>query len=116
MSTRSAARSRTWREGDRVAMLSNKAYVQYDVADEGSVVSSLPSALKAFPLPGEPLGCAVNISGEAVGGRTTVAIVGVGFLGALLVQMVKEAGARGGRRRASPFALEIARGWGRTRR
>ena len=100
------------KEGDRVAMLSGKAYAQYDVADEGSVVP-LPASLEGLPFPGEPLGCAVNIFRRSdVREGQTVAIVGVGFLGALLVQMAKEAGARVIAVARRPFALEVARQMG----
>ena len=80
--------------GERVAMLSGHAYAEYDLAEPGSVVR-LPSALDAEPFPAEPLGCAVNIfrrSGVVAG--DTVAIVGIGFLGALLTQLCQAAGAR----------------------
>jgi threonine dehydrogenase-like Zn-dependent dehydrogenase len=80
--------------GERVAMLSGHAYAQYDVADAGAVVR-LPTALDDEPFPAEPLGCALNIfrrSGVVAG--CTVALVGLGFLGALLTQLVVAAGAR----------------------
>ena len=80
--------------GERVGVLSSCAYAEYDLADEGSVVR-LPSELDADPFPAEPLGCAVNIfrrSGVRAG--DTVAIVGVGFLGVLLIQLAVAAGAR----------------------
>lgn len=82
------------RVGQRVAALSQHAYAEYDAVDADSVVP-LPHSLDGLPFPGEPLGCAVNIfkrSGVKPG--DTVAIVGVGFLGALLIQMAKRAGAR----------------------
>ncbi|RYG43278.1 L-iditol 2-dehydrogenase [bacterium] len=80
--------------GDRVAFLSFHSYAEYDVADVGSVVK-LPPEMKGVPLPGEPLGCAVNIFRRChVEKGDTVAIVGIGFLGALLVQLCKAAGAR----------------------
>ncbi len=80
--------------GERVAMLSGHAYAEYDVADVGAVVR-LPSALDAEPFPAEPLGCAVNIfRRSAVRAGDTVAVVGVGFLGLLLVQLASAAGAR----------------------
>jgi len=53
------------------------------------------AALDGLPFPGEPLGCAMNIfrrSGIRRG--DTVAIIGIGFLGALLVQLAAGAGAR----------------------
>ena len=80
--------------GDRVAMLSGHAYAEYDVADAGAVVR-LPPTLDGKPFPAEPLGCAVNIfrrSGIEAGG--TVAILGIGFLGALLIQLAAGVGAR----------------------
>lgn len=82
------------RPGDRVAALSYHAYAEYDVADDSSVVK-LPAALDGTPVPGEPLGCAINILRRSnVRPGDTVAVVGVGFLGALLVQLAANAGAR----------------------
>src|SRR5205823_4014982 len=47
------------------------------------------------PLPGEPLGCAMNIFRRSnINKEDTVAIVGIGFLGALLTQLVSATGAR----------------------
>jgi threonine dehydrogenase-like Zn-dependent dehydrogenase len=82
------------REGDRVAFLSNNAYAEFDVADTDQVVR-LPKALDDQPLPGEPLGCAmniINICGIQTG--DTVALVGAGFLGQLLIHLAKQKGAR----------------------
>ena len=82
------------RAGERVAMLSYRAYAEYDTAAADAVVP-LPSALDGVPLPGEPLGCAVNIFRRSrIEAGQTVAIVGIGFLGALLVQLCAGAGAR----------------------
>ncbi len=95
--------------GERVAALSQHAYAEYDVAPANAVVR-LPETLSGRPFPGEPLGCAMNIfrrSGIEAG--STVAIVGIGFLGALLTRLASNAGARVlaiGRR---PFALQRAR-------
>lgn len=50
----------TVKPGQRVAMLSNHAYAEFDVAPESSVVP-LPPALDSQPFPGEPLACAWNI-------------------------------------------------------
>jgi threonine dehydrogenase-like Zn-dependent dehydrogenase len=98
--------------GDRVAALSYHAYADYDVADAGAVVR-LPDALVGQPFPGEPLGCAINIFRRAgIFAGQTIAIVGVGFLGALLTHLASKAGARViaiSRRR---FSLEIARRMG----
>src|SRR3982751_2832665 len=99
-------------EGERVAALSYAAYAEYDLADASSVVP-LPAALDGQPFPGEPLGCAMNIfrrSGISAG--QTVAIVGVGFLGALLTRLAKDAGARVIAISRRPFSLEVARDMG----
>src|SRR5215203_1694508 len=80
--------------GDRVAFISGHAYSDYDVARSDQVIK-LPPELEHQPFPGEPLGCAMNIfSRSEIGAGQTVAIVGVGFLGALLIQLAKNAGAR----------------------
>jgi threonine dehydrogenase-like Zn-dependent dehydrogenase len=55
----------------------------------------LPPALAGQPFPGEPLGCAMNIFRRAdVAAGQWVAIVGIGFLGAVLTRLATEAGAR----------------------
>lgn len=80
--------------GDRVAFLSGKAYSEFDVAAENALVK-LPQALTNAYFPGEPLGCAINIfERSAINAGDTVAIIGMGFLGALLCQLAKDRGAR----------------------
>lgn len=80
--------------GDRVAALSFHAYATHDVAEADAVVK-LPEALAGKPFPAEPLGCAMNIFYRArIRGGETVAIVGVGFMGAMLTALCKSAGAR----------------------
>lgn len=99
-------------EGDRVAALSYHAYAEYDLADAAAVVP-LPEGLAGQPFPGEPLGCAMNIfrrSGIEAG--QTVAIVGIGFLGAMLTRLAAEAGARVIAIARRPFALDVARRMG----
>jgi len=79
--------------GDRVACLSYNAYAEYDIAKADDVVV-LPKFLEGKPFPGEPLGCAMNIFERSdIKRGHTVAIVGAGFLGALLIQLAKSAGA-----------------------
>ncbi|SEV93552.1 zinc-binding dehydrogenase [Luteibacter sp. 329MFSha] len=95
--------------GQRVAMLSFRAYAEYDVADATHVVP-LPAALDDTPFPGEALGCVMNIFRRAgVEAGHTVAIVGVGFLGAALVQLCAKAGARVIAVARSEAALDLAR-------
>lgn len=98
--------------GDRVTALSYHAYAEYDVAKEAQVVK-LPDSLKGKPFPGEPLGCAMNIFLRSqIAAGMTVAIIGVGFLGSLLVQLAKNAGAKviALSRRSSALALAKAFG------
>jgi threonine dehydrogenase-like Zn-dependent dehydrogenase len=98
--------------GDRVAALSYKAYAEYDLADADAVVR-LPDSLGGQPFPGEPLGCAMNIfrRSEIAAGQT-VAIVGIGFLGAILTRLASDAGARVIAISRRPFSLEVARNMG----
>ena len=98
--------------GDRVAALSYSAYAEYDLADASATVK-LPASLDGQPFPGEPLGCAMNIfrRGDIQPGQT-VAIVGIGFLGALLTRLAKDAGARVIAISRRPFSLDIAREMG----
>lgn len=96
-------------EGDRVAGLTYRAHAEYDLAKADALVK-LPQALKDVPMPGEPLGCAVNIFRRSqVEAGQTVAIVGIGFLGALLTQLAVHAGARVIAVSRRPFSLEFAR-------
>jgi threonine dehydrogenase-like Zn-dependent dehydrogenase len=98
--------------GDRVAVLSQHAYAEFDVAPVEGVVR-LPAALEGQPLPGEPLGCAMNIFRRSeVGAGHTVAIIGIGFLGALLTRLAARAGARVIAISRRPYSLEVARAFG----
>ncbi len=79
--------------GDRVGILSYSAYAQYDLATEETAVR-LPKELEGQPFPAEPLGCAVNIFRRCeIRPGQTVAIIGIGFLGALLTRLASHAGA-----------------------
>lgn len=95
--------------GDRVAALSYNAYAAYDIADADKVVK-LPDSLAGKPFPGEPLGCAMNIFKRSdISEGQTVAILGIGFLGALLVQLAKHAGAKVIAVSQRAFSLEMAK-------
>jgi threonine dehydrogenase-like Zn-dependent dehydrogenase len=97
-----------FRVGQRVGLLSNHAYAEYDVAGEDQVVA-LPPALDGQPFPAEPLGCAMNIFERSdVRAGQTVAIVGIGFLGAILTRLAADAGARVIAIARRPFALDFA--------
>ena len=95
--------------GDRVAALSYHSYATHDIAQADAVVK-LPPELDGVPFPGEPLGCAMNIFKRCdIELGQTVAIVGVGFLGALLIQLAVKAGARVIAIARRPFALDLAK-------
>ncbi len=98
--------------GQRVAMLSNHAYGEYDVAPVEAVVP-LPAELDDRPFPGEPLGCAMNIFRRSeIRPGQTIAIVGIGFLGSLLTRLASQTGARVIAITRRPSALATARALG----
>ena len=98
--------------GDRVGFLSHHSYAQFDIADESAIVP-LPACGDHEPFPAEPLGCAMNIFARSgIEPGQTVAIVGIGFLGALLTELATAAGARVIAIARRPFAQEIARQFG----
>jgi threonine dehydrogenase-like Zn-dependent dehydrogenase len=95
--------------GDRVGALSGNAYAEYDIADESAVVK-LPDSLSDLDLPLEPFGCAFNIFRRSdIREGQTVAIIGVGFLGAVLVKLASDAGARVIATSRRQESLELAR-------
>jgi threonine dehydrogenase-like Zn-dependent dehydrogenase len=80
--------------GDRVGFLSGHAYAEHDIA-EGSQVVKLPERLANVDLPLEPFGCAMNIFRRShIREGQTVAVIGIGFLGAILVALASKVGAR----------------------
>lgn len=80
--------------GDRVVLLSQHAYASHDIAP-ASMVVPMPRCVGGRPLPGEPLACAMNILDRSDLARGQwVAVVGVGFIGALLVQAAARMGTR----------------------
>lgn len=100
--------------GDRVAMLSEHAYAEFDVADEDKVIA-LPDALADQPFPAEPLGCAMNIFRRSgISARQTVAIIGIGFLGAILTRMASDTNARVIAISRRPYSLQVAHAMGAT--
>ena len=95
--------------GDRVTALSYNAYASHDLAEASNVVK-LPASLDGKAFPGEPLGCAMNIFFRSdIKEGQTVAIVGCGFLGLLLIQLAKSAGARVIALSRRAFSLEAAK-------
>ena len=100
------------RVGDRVAALSNRSFAEYDIAP-AAMVARLPAQLDGQPFPGEPLGCAFNIFRRSdIRPGQSVAIIGIGFLGAVLTRLATEAGARVIAISRRQESLDLARAFG----
>jgi threonine dehydrogenase-like Zn-dependent dehydrogenase len=98
--------------GDRVAFLSSHAFAEFDIARADQVLR-LPRELEAMPFPAEPLACAMNVLRRSrVQAGDRVAIVGVGFLGALVTRLATNASARVTAISRRPTALRIAAEFG----
>jgi len=98
--------------GQRVTGLGYRSYAALDLIDAGALVI-LPDALDGQPVPGEGLGCAVNVFRRSgIGSGDWVAVVGVGFLGALVIQLAARAGAHVIAVSRRPFSLEVAQAMG----
>jgi NADPH2:quinone reductase len=95
--------------GDRVAAVSYHAYAEFDIASECGLVK-LPEKLAGCIFPGEALGCAMNIFRRCgISAGQTVAIIGIGFLGAVLTRLVTSAGARVIAISRRPYSLATAK-------
>ena len=90
------------------------SYASHDVMNAAELVV-LPEALAGQPFPGEALGCAINVFRRSqITDGQVVAVVGVGFLGALVTQLAARAGARVIAVSRRPYALQVARAMGAT--
>jgi threonine dehydrogenase-like Zn-dependent dehydrogenase len=79
--------------GQPVTALSYRAYADYDIARASDVVP-LPPEFAGRPVLGEPLACAVNVTRRTgVAEGDVVVLLGTGFLGALLLQLLRAKGA-----------------------
>ncbi|WP_206363246.1 MDR/zinc-dependent alcohol dehydrogenase-like family protein [Sinomicrobium pectinilyticum] len=82
------------RERQRVTGLMYNTHATHDIAHPDMLVK-LPDFLDNKPFPGEPIGCALNIFTRSnITKGDTVAVVGCGFLGLLLIQLAKTQGAK----------------------
>ena len=73
-------------DGTRVAFLTQQGYAGWAAVDERTVVEIPDDGL---PFPGEALACAVNVVRRArIGANDRVAIIGMGFLGSAIAQLV----------------------------
>ncbi|MFC4874028.1 MDR/zinc-dependent alcohol dehydrogenase-like family protein [Negadavirga shengliensis] len=101
-----------FRPGDRVATLSTRALSTHVLTDAENVIK-LPPFLLGKHFPGEPLGCTMNVFKRSrIKKGDTVAVVGAGFLGLMLIQLAKAQGAgviAVSRRR---FSLDMATAYG----
>ncbi len=98
--------------GTRVAAISYRAHAEYDVAPAEAVVPA-PKAAEGAPFPGEALGCVMNVFARSdVAAGQVVAVVGIGFLGALLTQLAARAGAHVIAISRREFSLDVARSMG----
>lgn len=105
---------RSFREGDRVAVVGHQGYAEYEVVDARAALK-LPEELKDLPFPGKSLGGALNVfeRSRILAGQL-VAVVGVGFLGALVTRLATVAGARVIALSRRAFSLAVAREMGAT--
>lgn len=98
--------------GKRVTGLTYNAFAEYDLAKIENLVE-IPESLSDQAIPGEPLGCAMNIFERAkVKSSDTVAVVGAGFLGLLLIQLLKDKGCKVIAISRRNFSLEMAKKMG----
>jgi threonine dehydrogenase-like Zn-dependent dehydrogenase len=101
--------------GQPVALLSDRAFAEYDVAAAEAVVP-LPGSFARRPFPGEPLACVMNVLRRSdIRPGQVVAVIGIGFLGSLLTALAAGRGARVLAISRRPFALEVARRYGAER-
>jgi threonine dehydrogenase-like Zn-dependent dehydrogenase len=100
------------RPGDRVATLFTNSFAEYDVGEAHQVIR-LPPFLEGMPFPGEPFACAMNIVRRChIEPGSWVAIIGIGFIGALLTRLISQAGARVIAISRGRQSLELAREMG----
>lgn len=79
--------------GQPVTALAYRAYAEYDLVRAQDLVP-LPESLAGRPVLGEPVACAVNVMRRAnVQEGDVVVLLGTGFLGALLLQLLRVPGA-----------------------
>jgi threonine dehydrogenase-like Zn-dependent dehydrogenase len=77
-------------DGTRVTFLTLRGYAEAADIDPRTLVP-LPSELDGLPFPGEALACAVNVVRRArVTAGMRVAVVGAGFLGSAVAQLLPE--------------------------
>lgn len=97
------------RVGDRVALLGQRSFAEYDVVAATDVVP-VPPSLGERAFPGEPLACAANVFARSdIQPDQHVVIIGIGFLGAVITSLAVRAGARVTAVSRRPWARDLAR-------
>jgi NADPH:quinone reductase len=77
--------------GRRVAMLSYRGFAELDVVARDQLLP-LPRELDGVDVPAEPIACAVNVARRAaVRPGDEVVVLGIGFLGGLLLSLLRDA-------------------------
>jgi threonine dehydrogenase-like Zn-dependent dehydrogenase len=105
---------RAFAAGDRVATLSYRSLPI--MTSRLPTWPQAPGPLAGKPFPGEPLGCAFNIFRRSdIRAGQTVAIIGIGFLGAVLTRLASDAGARVVAISRRQESLDLARHYGAAR-
>jgi threonine dehydrogenase-like Zn-dependent dehydrogenase len=98
------------RIGERVAVLSYSGFAEYNIVNATAAVAI---GNLGFPFLGEPLGCAVNVYRRCgIRKGDWITIVGIGFLGAILVQLAVSAGANVIAVSRRPAVLKLAKEYG----
>src|SRR5690625_1521166 len=94
--------------GKSVTGLSYHAFAHYDIAKLENIVL-IPEKLADKPFPGEPLGCVMNIYKRSeISSKDKVAVIGCGFLGLALIQLLKSKGCEVIAISRRDFSLEMA--------
>jgi threonine dehydrogenase-like Zn-dependent dehydrogenase len=100
------------RAGDPVALLTSQAFADAVVVPATEVVV-LPDALRGVAFPGEALGAGFNVARRShFEADEVVAVIGIGFLGAIVTRLAAAAGARVIAISRRPASLELARSMG----
>src|SRR5699024_10030870 len=95
-----------------VTGLTYHAFANYDIAKVENIVV-LPEKLAEKPFPGEPLGCVMNIFERSeISSKDSVAVIGCGFLGLSLIQLLKNKGCEVIAISRRDFSLEMAKKMG----
>jgi threonine dehydrogenase-like Zn-dependent dehydrogenase len=98
--------------GERVACLSYHAFATHDVAPAEHAVP-LADIREDVPFPGEAFACAMNVARAArISPGARVAVLGIGFLGAVIVRLASLAGAQVVAISRRQSALDLARDLG----